>query len=1150
MAKKRSPKTKKSTKKATKRSSKKYTTKSSTKSVQPKAVKLSRPKVPRRPKVEIDDPARRFGELFEDRQLGTKKTVNLAELRLQALEASRALGPLNESSMTPATPGGNNWIELGPSVVPNGQTYGSARVLVTGRLTEIVQHPTNPLIIYLGSSRGGVWKTLDGGVTWTPMSDNTESLAIGAVAISRSNPQVLYAGTGEGDIYYYRLIYPTSSINAAYEGVGILKSVNGGASWVLQGQAILTGACFYTMAVNPNNDQIAFGASNRGLYRTLNGGTLWTKLTSGLPAISSTVIACCDVVIHPTNPNIVYCAFWGDGIYKTTNATAATPTWTKLAGGLPTSNISRIALAISRTSPNNVYAMTSNAADSFGGFYVSTNDGTTWSTVAAASGVVQVYGAYTLNVFVDVSTPDIVYLSGVGVYKATRSGASWTVTAVGLNIHPDNHAFAGHPTNHLTVYAGNDGGIYKSTNGGTTWDDSINEGLNIMQFEFLGQHATSDAEAIAGTQDNGTQMFRNHPAFYHSADGDGGQAGVDASDARNIIHTYYGASPERSTQGGKFGTYSGISGGITGGALFYPPFAYQDGNSMNMAFGTDRINLTTTQGVGGWPTKVPPGGPFTGLAAGEKVSAIHYVNSTLIYAATSSGKVFRLTFSGTWTVTPIHASPLPARWIWDISAHPLNSNEVILVMAGFGTPHVWRGTPSGTSYAWANINGTSPNVVPDVPVNSLVIDPANTTHFYIGTDIGVFRTTNSGAAWQLFNDGLPNTAVYDLRLFSNASGSVRLLRAATHGRGLWERRLDVTTMPNVDLFVRDHLMSTARIIPTPAPVTATFEDPLRQVALSSPLYWWQCADAKIDALDAGGNYQTPTASSVDYLYFETKLAHRDPQRGKMNRVYVQVHNRGIQTATNVTVKILYADASPGLPNLPANFWTAFPGNGFTQTFWKPIGTFQVIPSLSPRRPEILEWNWTPPLTAATHSCLLIIVDSPSDPIPAANKVFNIGALVTQEKHVGLKNLHVITPPPGPYWIELNIFGQARGRDTLQFKGIPPGWSAGVLLPDKIAERLAFDGLREANMNKTQIKSLFAFLGREITAEELKRFFVLTEPEKGAEIGKIPTLREGFPLRIVLQASDTARPGSFNLIQTEGETIIGGNTFVLQTKQPS
>ena len=193
-----------------------------------------------------------------------------------------------------------------------------------------------------------------------------------------------------------------------------------------------------------------------------------------------------------------------------------------------------------------------------------------------------------------------------------------------------------------------------------TWDDSINEGLSITQFEFLDQHPTSDAFVIGGTQDNGTEIFRNSPAFYHSADGDGGSAGVDASEPRNVIHTFFNATPERSTEGGRFGigagsSYVPISGGLAGTSLFYPPFAYDQTNSQNLAFGTDRINLDVAQGTGGWPVKVP----LPGISG--RVSAVCYVNSSLIYAATSSGQVYRLAKAGaTWSASAIQAAPLPA----------------------------------------------------------------------------------------------------------------------------------------------------------------------------------------------------------------------------------------------------------------------------------------------------------------------------------------------------------------------------------------------------------------------------------------------------------------------------------------------------------
>ena len=517
--------------------------------------------------VPPDDPGGRWRQLAEEHDLGPKEgrvlagrtkrpEGTLAELRLEALAAVEAMAPSEETLLTPATLGASNWIELGPTAIPNGQTYGGTRVIVTGRVTEIVQHPTDASIIYVATSRGGVWKTEDAGVTWTPKSDNEASLAIGALAVAPSNPHVLYAGTGEGDIYFYTSQYPLSSLNASYNGAGILRSTDGGDSWTLQGTPTFTGACFFRVAVDPTNPDVAYVATNLGLHRTKNGGGTWTQLTGGLPAISGTVIACTDIVVDPTNKDIAYAAFWGSGVYKTTNATAASPAWTKLAGGFPTTDLSRISLAVSPTAPARVYALVANASDGLRGFYTSGNSGGTWTAVAAANGVVDVYGAYTSNVAVDISTPNIVYLSGVELYKAVLTGSTWAVTNVGTAIHPDNHAFASHPTDHLTVYAGSDGGIYKSTDGGATWSDLINEGLAITQFEFIGQHPTSDAYVIGGTQDNGTEIFRNHPAFYHSDDGDGGMAGVDAADPKNVLHTYYGATPQRSTQGGKFGSYT------------------------------------------------------------------------------------------------------------------------------------------------------------------------------------------------------------------------------------------------------------------------------------------------------------------------------------------------------------------------------------------------------------------------------------------------------------------------------------------------------------------------------------------------------------------------------------------------------------------
>src|SRR5262249_15636587 len=153
------------------------------------------------------------------------------------------------------------------------------------------------------------------------------------------------------------------------------------------------------------------------------------------------------------------------------------------------------------------------------------------------------------------------------------------------------------------------------------------------------------------------------------------------------------------------------------------------------------------------------------------------------------------------------ANPLPSRWVWDVAPLPGDVNTVIVVMAGFGAPHVWRGAiPASGAGAWADISGAGARRFAGNPVQAAGDVTATPTTMYIGADLGVFRTTDAGSTWSLFSDGLPNVAVYDLKLHA----PTRLLRAGTHGRGLWERKLDVTSGADVDLYLRDHLMDTAR----------------------------------------------------------------------------------------------------------------------------------------------------------------------------------------------------------------------------------------------------------------------------------------------------------------------------------------------------
>ena len=1078
---------------------------------------------------------------------------NPAHKRLLALDHKEKMQ--DRASTAPVSGAGPNWTPVGPAAVPLGQTYGGARVNISGRLTAIVPHPTDSRTIYLGSARGGVWQTNDGGSTWVTNTDNCDSLAIGALAISNSNPLVLYAGTGEGNLQFYSTNLPLDSSPGVFLGHGILRTADGGATWVTQGSTLFSNKSFYRIAVNPANPNNAFAASSAGLCRTTDGAT-WNALTGGgLPALSATVIACTDVIFdsRDVTGNTVYAAFWAAGIFKSTNALGASPTWTGVTGiptGVPTG---RISMAQSASMPAVIYASVNTdelsaggLTDGFLGVFQTTNvTGLTWSQVPLPAGSIDVYGAYTSNIVVDPTTPFTFYVSGVSLYKAVLSGAIWSVTDIGENIHADNHAFAIDPNNHMNIYAGTDGGFYTSSNAGAAWDDSKNIGLSLLQLEMVDLHPTSDAFAIAGTQDNGTEQYRNSPVFYHSADGDGGYCNISPVTPSHVVHSFFGANFERSVQAGDMATWTNVSP-PSGGGLFYPPAALSD-VSERMAVGTTRIAVDNSQGAGGWPTTVSLPGLVT---ATEAVSAVSFASDTIIYAATTSGKVYRLDkVASGWNVRTLHSAPLPANaWIWDIEAIPGNVNSIIVVFSGFGIDHVWHGTvPSSGTATWTSVSGSGTSAIPDVPAYAVAFFSA--TEFYIGNDIGVFSTSDGGTTWQNFSQGLPNTAIYDLKFQS----ATNLLVAGTNGRGLWQ--IMVTAgYSRSDLYFRDNSMQSG-LFNSHGYVTAAFNDPLNHVSLGDSLAWWECTDIKVDA--PAPTYQaTPP---INYYQYETAIAHRDAIRGVVNNVYAEIHNRGPLPATNVTVCAMYGDASLGLQPLPADFWTNFP-NTAGNSYWSLLGS-ATIPTVKPLIPEVLNWNFQPSATQATHTCIMVVMNSADDPIPATNKGFDAGALVTSEKRAALHNLHLVnaTVPfsPIPFW----IWGVERRPYIIEIikPELPAGLDIQLILPKKVVKAVSASKTTKIKMVKlstgVQKQSLEYFEKKEFRSGDYIKGLVkdmdfstginLSAKMKSLQLPSIFFDEKNTFMLLINNKAKLTKPVRILVVQkTKEGQIVGGSTFVV------
>jgi hypothetical protein len=305
---------------------------------------------------------------------------------------------------------------------------------------------------------------------------------------------------------------------------------------------------------------------------------------------------------------------------------------------------------------------------------------------------------------------------------------------------------------------------------------------------------------------------------------------------------------------------------------------------------------------------------------------------------------------------------------------------------------------------------------------------------------------------------------------------------------------------------------------------------------------------------------------VNYLNFETRLQHENPERGNQNRVYVQVHNRGPLPATDVTVKIMVAGASAGLPDLPADFWTTWP-NSAGDAHWTAVGTPQTIANLDPLRPAVLEWDWTPPLAADAHTCMLVVIDSPSDPIPAAGKVFAIPQLVTSEKHVGLKNLHIVNLLPTIFIpIRLRLFATAEStlRYLLRLPSFDhPDLRLSLLFPKALSRRVQAHPVKGLTSSKFAAADLARlkrrWLGEDLQSEEswadLVKTYDLTRHfrvnKRSVEVDVPLRLKAGAGDEIMLLARGTDRPKSeeparfaIQQVTTTGQ-LAGGSTFVFR-----
>lgn len=1003
------------------------------------------------------------------------------ELKRRMIERQRTI-PGHLAGYAPAGVG-SPWFTIGPRNV-------------NGRIKALAVHPTNPDILYAGAASGGVWKSTDRGESWRALWDEQDTMAIAAIAIAPSAPNTVYAGTGEW----------TPGWGPTFPGTGVFVSTDGGATWT-QRTAVLARRIAQIL-VSPTDANRVFVAGASGFERSTDAGVTWTTLRAG--EIS-------DAVIDPAAPNTLYINVRSDGIYKTTNGGV---TWTKLAGGAPSGAAAdwvRLDIGRSGAAGSNLIVAKRN-----GTVYRSTDGGANWTTLAGSHGDAG-HHSWANLLAVAPNDDNLILAGGVGLERTTNGGATWS--AIG-GVHADHQRAVFAPSNPDVVYASNDGGLYRSTNKGASFEKT-SHGLTVTQFYDLGSWTTIGTVAGGGTQDNGTVMSTGGLTWRPIFGWDGGYFVIHPTDPRTIYAEHQNTDIHKSTDGGN--TWVQKTAGLSGGTPWTGVLT-MDPNAPNTLFAGTSIVFRSTDGLAtAWVASSQAlSGSVTGIAVAES-------DSMRVYACTTAGRVYRSDNNGATSPWTDISAGLPVAPATDVVVAHTNRNRVAVTFGGTG--HVYLSTNGGA--AWANVGAP----LPDVAVTAFAFDPVNANTFYVGTDVGVFRTTDAGITWDAFDNGIPNVPTTDLHVDRTAS----LLIAATFGRGMYKVSISGAAEPSVDLYLRDSLFDTGERFPSPSHLPNPND-------IADVAYWWESSDIKVDVLP----YDTP-APVFDGVEFDD-MAHQNPRRTQVNRFYLQLHNRGWQNATGLRVRAFIADASAGLPPLP-NALTA-PNFDLESTVnWTPIGAAQTVATLEPNRPVIVYWDYTVPNTAATHSCVLAVISSPQDPM--TNPQTNVDLLVNSEKRVCLKNLHVISGAAPKQTLATIMFHNARDYDDVADIVIAPSefseGTIGLLLPPIVfVDPLrALDGVTIYPLREGEDIGQFYVEPGDQTDVDWNRALERVDRTRLYEFdaNKVSALRgirlaKGQALQGILTVKGSRRvphgqSQQFAVIQQQGGVTVGGSTYQLQ-----
>ena len=705
------------------------------------------------------------------------------------------------------------WKHIGPS-------------LMSGRITDIAKPLDQPATFYVATASGGVWKTINKGTTWIPIFDDAPSGSVGAITVDPSNSETIWVGLGEANIF-----------RSSMSGTGVYRSDDGGNSWKHMG--LPETQHIARIIVHPTDSNTVYVAASgrewtknpeRGVYRTTDGGKTWKQIL-----YEDQMTGAIDLVIDPKDPDTLYASMWhrirlkwsdplpgpGGGIYKTTNGGDK---WTRLSEGLPPRNkTGRIGIALAASQPNTLYALIDNheiarkaapgERDSYGrpksdvikGAVVHRSDdsGETWQQVSQNSRAMQrlfsTYGWVFGQIRVDPNDPQTTYIMGVPLMKSTDGGTTYKALFY-PGLHGDHHAMWINPNNSDEIINGNDGGVNLSYDGGKTWKDLDN--LPVVQFYNVAVDNATPFNVYGSIQDNNS--WRGPSNHRPGRDEEinwkripGGEASViqlDPSD-ENILYSesFYGSLMRSDMATGETIQIKPkpAAGEPALRGQWLAPFQLSPHNPRIVYHGMQHVFRSLDRGEK-WE-KISPdlttNNPKTrGNISYQTISSLSEspFKFGVLYAGTDDGRLHVTRNSGEQWTEILNGIPR-GKWVSRVIASQYEPGTVYVTMNGKRDNdfqvYVFRSRDYGEN--WQDIS----NGIPGGPVNVIKEDPFSSQILYVGTDMGVYVTTDGAKTWQVLGSDLPITFVHDLVIHERDKVAV----IATHGRGIFT--LDVSDLP-------------------------------------------------------------------------------------------------------------------------------------------------------------------------------------------------------------------------------------------------------------------------------------------------------------------------------------------------------------------